>query len=72
MRSPLFFVLWRGGLIALLGFAISQLHGWQPAPLLIVIMIGVAIDSIATLLSLMGASSQRSVLYRIVQTLRRL
>lgn len=71
MSGALFFVLWRGGLIDLLGFAASQMHGWQPAPLLIVVMVGVGIDSIATLLSLMRAPSQRSALNGIFRRLRR-
>ena len=49
MRSPLFFALWRCGLIGLLGFAITQLYGWHPAPLLIVVLLGIAADSIVTL-----------------------
>jgi hypothetical protein len=49
MRSTLFFVLWRCGLIALLAYAITQLYGWHPAPLLFVVLFGIAADSVATL-----------------------
>lgn len=51
MNGLLFFVLWRGGLIALLGFGITQLYGWHPAPLLIIVLVGLAADSIAALWS---------------------
>jgi len=71
VTGPLFFVLWRCALIALLGFAISQMHGWQPAPWLVLVMLGIAADSIATLFGLIGKSSDRSVLNRNFQTWRK-
>lgn len=55
MNGFLFFVLWRCSLIALLGFGITQLYGWAPAPLFIVVLFGIAGDSIATLWSLKRA-----------------
>jgi hypothetical protein len=49
MRSTLFFVLWRCGLIALSAYAITQLYGWHPAPLFILVLVGIAADSVVTL-----------------------
>lgn len=50
----LFFVLWRCGLIGLLGLAISQLYGWQPSSLLIGLLVAIAVDTVATLHKLKG------------------
>ena len=52
MNWMLYFVLWRGCIIGLLGFAITQLHGWTPAPLLIFALIAIAADSVAALWTL--------------------
>lgn len=71
MTSPLFFILWRGALIAMLGYAVRELYGWHPAPLLVLVMLAIAGDSIATLFAVLRASGGRSILNRIFQTLRR-
>lgn len=52
MSWILFFVLWRAGLICLMGFGIVQMYGWQPAPWFIFILLGIAADTIVTLLAL--------------------
>jgi hypothetical protein len=49
MKTRTFFTLWRCCLIAMLGLAIQQLYGFQPAPLLILALIGLAVDSVASL-----------------------
>lgn len=71
MRSSLFFVLWRCGLIGLLSFGIAQLYGWQPAPLFIAVLVGIAADSIVTLFGLMRASGERSIIHGILEKLRK-
>jgi hypothetical protein len=52
MSWILFFVLWRAGLICLMGFGIVQMYGWHPTPWFISILLGIVADTIATLLAL--------------------
>ena len=47
-----FFVLWRCGILALLGLVLRRLYGWEPAPIVVFVIIAIAADSIATVLSL--------------------
>jgi hypothetical protein len=52
MNWILFFVLWRAALICSMGFGIIQMYGWQPAPWFIFILLGIAADTIVTMLAL--------------------
>jgi hypothetical protein len=55
----LFFVLWRAAIIVLLGFAISELYGWSPAPLLFLVLFAIAGDSVATLYAVWKRPGQK-------------
>ena len=52
MNWILFFVLWRGALICSMSYGIIQLYGWQPTPWFLFILVGIAADTIVTLLAL--------------------
>jgi len=52
MNWILFFVLWRAALICSMAFGIIQLYGWQPTPWFLFILVGIAADTIVTLLAL--------------------
>jgi len=49
MSALRYSVLWRCGLIALIGMSIKQLYGFAPAPLLTAVLIGLAVDTIVSL-----------------------
>ena len=44
-----FFALWRCCLIAMLALGISELYGWHPSQWLILVLVGLAVDSVASL-----------------------
>ena len=49
MKPRIFFALWRCGLIALLAIGIRELYGWHPSEMFILVLIGIAVDSVASL-----------------------